>query len=78
MLEQVVEVEEEEICGGWHVFIRISLHCLVKIEDCLKSLPNLVKKEEASYFTRMDAGLTISRFLTNVAPFMTHLSRMCL
>lgn len=77
LLDQVVEVESEEgVHGGWHVFIRIALHCLVSIEDCLRTLPKVGKKEEAGYITRMDVGLEINRFLGNVAPFLIHLARM--
>lgn len=74
MLDTVVEVEEEEgISGGWHVFIRISLHCLLKIEECLAALPKVEKKSEASYIQRMDVGIDISRFVTNVTPYVNHL-----
>lgn len=74
MLDTVAEVEAEEgISGGWHVFIRISLHCLLKIEECLTTLPKVAKKSEASYIQRMDVGIDINRFVTNVTPYVNHL-----
>lgn len=58
------------------MFIRIALHCLAKIENQLLALPKVGKKDEASYITRMDVGIAINRFVTNVAPYVAHLARM--
>eukprot|EP01127_Copromyxa_protea_P015964 TRINITY_DN4677_c0_g1_i2.p1 TRINITY_DN4677_c0_g1~~TRINITY_DN4677_c0_g1_i2.p1 ORF type:complete len:504 (-),score=90.36 TRINITY_DN4677_c0_g1_i2:76-1587(-) len=66
--------EEEGISGGWHVFIRLSLHCLAKIESLLNLLPAVEKKAEASYLTRIGVGIAIDNFLSDVAPYVNHIT----